>query len=206
MPRACRSSQPGYVYHLIVRGNNKQVIFREHKDFQKYLYLLEEARKRFSVLIYNYVLMSNHAHLLVGPQAEGANSKFMEYVGKCYAQYFNDKYEHVGHVFQGRYKTFTILDAWYFFACTRYIDRNPIKAGIVSDPAYYIWSGHVALISGRQGIVQLDFHDLYRNLAEDDISRREAYRVLVNSGWYSDLDLLNRRDGMLKNKSKKVAR
>ena len=197
-PSPRRFIKPGYVYHLVARGNNKQVIFRGSEDFQKYLYLLEDARKKFSVLIYNYVLMDNHVHLLVEPREERSVSKAMEHIGKSYAQYFNHKYEHVGHVFQGRFKSFMILDEWYFFACTRYIDLNPVKAGVVNDPKDYVWAGYPTLGYGRRGIVELDPHDLYRRLAADPGIRQSVYRSMILGNHHENLDLLNRRAGSLK--------
>src|SRR3989338_5295216 len=198
MPSPNRFWKPGYVYHLVTRGNNKQIIFREPKDFQQYLYLLEEARKTFSVLVYNYVLMNNHVHLLVGVEENGDVSKAMEHIGKGYAKYFNYKYNYVGHVFQGRFKSFMILDEWYFFACTRYIDLNPVKAWLVNYPKDYVWAGYSTLGCGRRGIVRLDAHDLYCRLDSDPVMRQSVYRSLVFGDHYKDLDLLNRRAGSLK--------
>ena len=198
MPSPRRFLKPGYAYHLVVRGNNKQVIFRESKDFQKYLYLLEEARRKFSALIYNYVLMDNHVHLLVEPKEDQSISRIMEHVGKSYAKYFNCKYDHIGHVFQGRFKSFAILDEWYFFACTRYIDLNPVKAGLVNDPKDYVWAGYSTLGCGRRGIVELDPHHLYHQLAADPATRQSVYRSMVLGDHYENLDLLNRRAGALK--------
>lgn len=199
MPRPCRLFKPGCVYHLIARGNNKQVIFREAKDFQKYLYLVQEAKQGFSLLVYNYVLMNNHIHLLVGQQGEGPSvSMAMEYIDKGYAKYFNYKYGYVGHVFQGRFKSFMVLDQWYFFACNRYIDMNPVKAGVTDNPGDHIWSGYPMLAYGRQGIVELNFHDLYCQLGADPAARQLVYRSLVSGNHYDDLDLINRRAGSLK--------
>ncbi len=200
MPRALRIQDPGFVHHVVSRGNNKEPIFHNDEEIQTYLTLLEYARKQYPIKIYNYVLMDNHIHLLLEPQEHGAMSKFMEFVQKEYAKYYNKRYNRVGHVFQGRYKSFLIEEARYFFACMRYIDLNPSKAGIVEDPNLFSWSGHRALTQGKfETLLKIDLHKLYEGLGSTDEERRMAYRgfVMVNQ---DELDLLNRKAGVLGSK------
>ena len=197
MPRALRIQDAGYLHHVICRGNDRQAIFKSDHDFQKYLYLLEEARNLYPIHIYNFCLMDNHVHLIVEPLVEGGLSKAMEHISKQYAKYFNKKYNHVGHVFQGRFKSFLIQVERYFFACSRYVDLNPVKSGMVADPKDYRWSGYKTLAFGKDSGVKLDTHDLLRDLAAHRQEREIAYRALVLNQQGEDLNLMERRAGIL---------
>ena len=131
------------------------------------------------------------------PREEGSLSRFMEYVSKEYAKYFNKKYDRIGHVFQGRFKIFLIQRERYYFACSRYIALNPVKANVVSDPKSYIWSGYPSLACGKEGPIKLDRNDLYLHLGANPTERRIAYRALVLNQQGIELDLMNRRAGVL---------
>ena len=195
MPRPLRIQEAGYVHHVVCRGNDRQEIFKYHEDFLKYFELIKEARQQFPVYIYNYVLMNNHVHLLIEPGEDGSLSRFMEYVSKGYAKYFNKKHDHIGHVFQGRFKSFLIQTERYFFTCSRYIDLNPVKAALTHNPAKYQWSGYRDLALGKVGELKVDMHDIYRDLGRTAKERQAAYRTLVQFHQGEELDLLNRRAG-----------
>ena len=205
MPRPYRIQEAGFVHHIISRGNDRQEIFLSKDDYKTYLLFLEDARKEYPLNVYNYILMPNHLHLLVEPRREGSLSKVMEIVSKAYAKYFNKKYERVGHVFQGRFKSFLIHDDRYFFACSRYIDLNPVKANMVKDPKDYGWSGYSTLAHGKKSLIHLDGHDLYQGLGASLTERQISYRALVNNHQGEELDLLNRRQGALGVSGKKAA-
>ena len=197
MPRAPRLQDAGFVHHVVSRGNDRQVLFKSSKDYQRYLFYLDGSRKRYPLKIYNYVLMDNHIHLLVEPKEDGSLSKVMEDTSKAYAKYFNKRYGRVGHVFQGRFKSFLVQMERYFFACTRYIDLNPVKAGLVSEPKDYKWSGYSTLAAGRKGHIKLDDSEVYLSLGNSCFERQIAYKTLVRSYQGEELDLLNRRTGIL---------
>ena len=197
MPRAPRIQEAGYVHHVVCRGNDRQPLFNSKKDFQTYLEFLEEARKQYPLNVYNFCLMDNHLHLLVEPKEEGAMSKVMEMVSKAYAKYFNKTYNRVGHLFQGRFKSFLIQSERYFFACSRYIDLNPVKANIADDPKNYTWSGHSWLAYGKEPSIKVDMHELYNGLGHNSAERQVAYRALVANYHGDELDLLDRRAGVL---------
>ncbi len=193
MPRAPRLHDAGLLHHVISRGNDRQPLFKTSADFQKYIDLLSQARRQYPVKIYNYVLMDNHVHLLIEPQKEGNLSKFMEYVTKEYAKYFNKTYDRMGHVFQGRFKSFVVQHERYFFSCSRYIDLHPVKEKLVLHPHQYQWSGHGALAAGKPSPLTLDVHSLYGNLGATTHERQIAYRGLVTASMGEDLDLLDKR-------------
>ena len=197
MPRPLRIQTAGFVHHVIARGNDRQALFISPEDFRKFLDILDATRKQFPLHIYNYCLMDNHLHLLVEPLEDGALSKVMQITSKEYAKYFNYKYERTGHVFEGRFKSFLIQKERYFFACSRYIDLNSVKARVVAEPQKYIWSGYARLGYGEKAAIKLDQHDLYMNLGANDTERQIAYRALVMNYPGEDLDLMNQRASIL---------
>lgn len=197
MPRPARLQNAGYVHHVITRGNDRQPLFIDPEDFRTYLTLMDSARRDFPLQVYNYVLMSNHVHLLVEPLEDGSLSKVMHYVTKEYAKYFNKKYNRTGHVFEGRFKSFVVQTERYFFACSRYIDLNPVRAKLVDIPQNYLWSGFQTLGAGESGSFRLDVHGLYTQLGPTPFERQIAYRALVLNSQSDDLDLLHMRASVL---------
>jgi len=197
MPRAIRLQEAGLVHHVVCRGNDKQDIFKFPQDYKAYLALLDEARRKYPIKIYNYVLMSNHLHILLEPCEEGSLSRVMEEVSKGYAKHFNKEYGRSGHVFQGRFKSFLIQTEKYFFACSRYIDLNPLKANLVSDPKDYLWSGYKSLAFGKDSSLKIDFHEIYNNLGKTANERQISYKALVMVGGQEELTLLERKAGVL---------
>ncbi len=148
MPRELRYHDPGAFYHVIARGNQQQVIFHGDDYYLHYLELLQRYSLKFSVVIHAYALMNNHVHLLVQEGPEPL-SKFMQGVQQSYTQYVNKRREQTGHIFQGRYKSLRVEVDEYLLALVRYIHLNPVKAGLVTDPAEYRWSSHRSYFSGR---------------------------------------------------------
>ena len=148
MARRLRLASDSGVYHVILRGVNRQDIFENEKDFLKFLSLME--RLVFPVdengqpippllIIYAYCLMPNHVHLLVREQKCGVSAA-IRWISGTYAGYFNFKYEHVGHLFQGRFRSEVVNDWEYFLTLIRYVHQNPIAGGLVSNVRHYRWS------------------------------------------------------------------
>ena len=139
MPRPLRVQYPGAIYHVLSRGVEKNNIFYDRQDYEIFIYGLEKFCAKFSTLIHSYCLMHNHFHLLL--ETKNANlSKFMQRILGDYAMYFNYKYSRVGHLFQGRYKSFLVNTELYLLTLSRYIHLNPCEAGIVNKPEQYEWS------------------------------------------------------------------
>ena len=148
MARLSRLASDSGVYHVILRGVNRQDIFESDKDYLKYLSLME--RVAFPVdengmrippllVIYAYCLMPNHVHLLVREQKCGISAA-IKWISGTYAGYFNQKYEHIGHLFQNRFRSEVVNDWEYFLTLMRYIHQNPVAGGIVNDVRHYRWS------------------------------------------------------------------
>jgi putative transposase len=181
MARLPRLTVSGYPHHVIQRGNNRQPVFVDAADYERFLDLLGEYAQREKIAIHAYTLMSNHVHLLLTPETESGVPLAMQAVGRRYVQYFNQRYRRSGTLWEGRYKS-TLVDAdHYLLTCMVYIDLNPVRAGIVNKPADYRWSsyGHYA---GLRDDKLLSAHALYWALGNTPFAREAAYVDLVTQG------------------------
>jgi putative transposase len=181
MARLPRYVIPGLPQHVIQRGNNRQAIFVAEGDYAAYLGWLKEAAQRYGLLIHAYVLMTNHVHLLVTPTQDDSVAKTLQSLGRRYVQYFNFTYQRTGTLWEGRYRA-TVVDAEdYLLACCRYIEMNPVRAGMVKSAAHYRWSSYRHNAQGHKD-AQITDHDVYRRLGRTVQARYEAYRSLFRDG------------------------
>ena len=139
MARKPRIQYSGAFYHIIVRGNQRQNIFLEDADRLEYLERLKRYKKKCGFVLYAFVLMSNHVHLLLETPKDPI-ARIMQMLNFTYTQYFNKKYNKVGHLFQGRYKSYLCDKDNYLLGLVRYIHKNPVRAGLVENPDEYSWS------------------------------------------------------------------
>lgn len=142
MPRAARQRAPSSWYHVLGRGNNRQPLFHQDGDFQRYLQLLDTYRKQYPIRIAHYCLMPNHVHLLLFSETSSALAKALQGIQLSFSWWIRKRYHTSGHLWQGRFKSFLIQKESYLLECGRYIERNPVNAKIVSDPADYPWSSY----------------------------------------------------------------
>lgn len=145
MPRKSRVILSGFCYHVMLRGNNGEIIFREDSDRVKFCLLLQYAIEKHNFIVHGFCLMNNHVHLLVETKNADLYRGIHAFAFQ-YAQYFNKKYQRKGHLFQGRYKAIIVQHDGYLNRLVRYIHRNPVRAGIVRNPAEYLWSSHRAYL------------------------------------------------------------
>ena len=185
MARQPRLSIAGYPHHIIQRGNNRQAIFHTDEDRKAYLAWLAEYSSQFDVAVHAFVLMDNHTHLLLTPPSEQALSNLMQSVGRRYTQSYNYFHKHTGTVWEGRYKSTVVQSDRYLLACMAYIDLNPVRAGMVRDPADYAWSTHRHYI-GQQIQPLVTAHELMWALGNTPFSREKTYRELVHAGLNQD--------------------
>ena len=178
LPRLVIPHQP---HHIIQRGNDRQVIFRDPADYQTFLDWLREAAKQYQVSIHAYVLMSNHLHILATPNDETGLAKMMQWVGRHYVPYFNLKYQRSAALWQGRFKTSVIDSERYFMVCSRYIELNPVRAGIAHNPVEYHWSSYQHHIGLGANPLITD-HALYWALGNTPFEREAAYKSLTEQG------------------------
>lgn len=148
MPRINRKESPTGIYHVMQRGVGKQVIFEEDSDYKFYLKKLVEYKNLLDVEVLAYCLMDNHVHLLVSAESMNNMSRLIQRLGSSYAVYYNQKYLHTGHVFQGRFACEIVDSDQYLLTCTRYIHNNPVKAGITTRESYK-WSSYNDYVLGK---------------------------------------------------------
>lgn len=182
LPRLVLPDQP---HHVIQRGNDRQLIFREPEDYQRFLAWLKESAKEFKVAIHAYVLMPNHLHLLATPSDHAGLAQTMQRVGRFYVPWFNHKYERYGSLFQGRFKTSLVDSARYFMLCSRYVELNPVRANLAADPLDYPWSSYAHHAGARPDPLVTD-HALYWALGNTPFQREAAYIELVKQGMTED--------------------
>jgi len=141
MPRKAREKSSTGIYHVVLRGINRQIIFEEDEDYQKLLQTLQEYKETSGYEIYGYCFMSNHIHLLIKEGEEDLGIVFRR-IGARYVYWYNWKYNRRGHLFQDRYKSEAVENDGYFLTVLRYIHQNPLKAGIVKELSEYPWSSY----------------------------------------------------------------
>lgn len=155
MARTARKESSTRIYHVMLRGINRQTIFEDDEDYQKFLWTMKDTKEKSGYEIYAYCLMSNHIHLLLKEVTEDLGIVFRR-IGASYVYWYNWKYSRRGHLFQDRYKSEVVENDGYFLTVIRYIHQNPLKAGIVKDIADYRWSSFGEYI-GEPGICDIDF-------------------------------------------------
>jgi putative transposase len=177
MARRPRVEVAGVPLHVIQRGNNRAACFHSDGDRYLYLRLLAGALTKYPCALHAYVLMPNHVHLLVTPQHERAVAAMMQDLGRRYVRIFNDVHGRTGTLWEGRYKASLIDSERYLLTCQRYIELNPVRAGLVQRPADYRWSSHRHYAFGAANPL-ITSHPLIHSLALDEVNRRRAYLAL----------------------------
>ena len=180
MPRRARLSLPGIPWHIIQRGNNRAVCFHSEDDYLFYLHWLKETADQFGCAIHAYVLMTNHVHLLLTPERAESAGRMMKHLGQRYVQYVNRTYQRSGTLWEGRFRSCLAQSEDYVLACHRYIELNPVRAGMVTKPQDYRWSSYHANGLGKASPL-LTPHDQYRRLGKTEPERREAYRAMFRT-------------------------
>jgi putative transposase len=177
MARLPRIDLAGVPQHVIQRGNNRLPCFLDDEDRQRYLHGLRECLGRFGCRLHAYVLMDNHSHLLLTPEAVGSVSRLMHTFGRNYAGLFNGRHGRTGTLWEGRYKACLVDSDDYVLACHRYIELNPVRARMVADPCEHPWSSHGSNAFGRHDPL-LTRHAVFESLGKTPAERSTAYRAL----------------------------
>jgi putative transposase len=144
MARHARIVRPGVPMHIVQRGHDRSECFHSDDDFQRYRSLLEESARRADCAVHAYVLMTNHVHLLVTPSKPSAPARMMQRVAGCYASRINSRLSRSGTLWEGRFWSCLIDSEHHLFACSRYVELNPVRAGMVLHPRDYPWSSYRA--------------------------------------------------------------
>jgi putative transposase len=177
MPRRPRLKLAGIPLHIIQRGNNRSACFFATDDYGYYLDHLQHLCQAEGVELHAYVLMTNHVHLLLTPREADGTSRLMKQLGQRYVQYVNRTYRRSGTLWEGRFRSCLIEAESYLLTCQRYIELNPVRAGMVAHPADYPWSSYRANANGETNPL-LRPHACYLALGSDDVERQSSYREL----------------------------
>lgn len=182
MPRMGRVVVPNYPHHVVQRGHNRQVVFASDADCRCYLENLRELRDAFGIRVHAYCLMTNHVHLLLTPGEEvAALGQLMKALAARTTRHRNRLEGRSGTLWESRYRSSPVQTDQYLLACCRYIELNPVRAGMVGEPGAYWWSSYRA----RMGLARfagadwLDADPVFRGLASDEEGRRARYYRFV---------------------------
>lgn len=180
MPRRARLALPETPLHIIHRGNNRQPCFFSDEDYRFYLNWLAECAEKTGCHVHAYVLMTNHVHLLLTPPHPEQAGALMKALSQRYVQYVNRTYRRSGTLWEGRFRSCPVQEETYLLTCQRYIELNPVRAGMVSRPQDYPWSSYRCNAQG-EGNTLIKPHVLYEALGPDNIARQETYRGLFDA-------------------------
>jgi len=192
MPRRPRLVAADIPLHIIQRGNNRNCCFFTDSDYLVYLDLLRHGATTARCRIHAYVLMSNHVHILASPEHQSAPGTMMKALGERYVQYVNQRYKRSGTLWDGRFKSCLVQDETYLLVCHRYIELNPVRAGMVTNPGLYPWSSHRCNAYGNADPT-ITPHPIFTSLGKDNFSREHAYRGLFAEP-LKDPDIAHLRD------------
>ncbi|MCX5711463.1 MAG: transposase [Candidatus Omnitrophica bacterium] len=180
MARKPRMFVTGLPFHVVQRGNNKNPIFFSETDYLFFLSVLREAKLKHPCLIFAYCLMPNHFHLLIQPEAKENISFLIKFLGSKYVRYINKVYKRSGTLWEGRFKCSIVEEEAYFLTCLRYIETNPLRAGIVNNVEEYLWSSYRCRAFGENdGLTDLD--EWYKELGLASSQRQILYRCNFNN-------------------------
>ena len=186
MARLARVAPVGVPQHILQRGNNRQVCFAGEEDRKAYLNWLKEWSLKHQVDVHAWVLMTNHVHLLCTPWKENAISRMMQSLGRLYVRYYNHAYQRSGTLWEGRFKSCLVQSERYLLELYRYIELNPVRAGMVDDPSDYSWSSYAINALGVESELQTP-HPEYLVLGKTKHERLSNYRDLFKAQVGTDL-------------------
>jgi putative transposase len=186
MARHPRLILPGVALHIIQRGNNRNACFRQDSDYLTYLAHLRHLSAKYHCEVHAYCLMTNHVHLLLTPAASDTCAWLMRDLGRCYVRYYNRRHGRSGTLWEGRFRSCIAESAQYVVACYRYIELNPVRAGMVHHPSEYPWSSH-AVNTGMRADPMVKPHCEFLALAANATSRHAVYRRLFEGPFEESL-------------------
>jgi putative transposase len=150
MPRVERGLADGFTYHVLNRGNGKQTVFHKDKDYSVFISLMQEAKSRVPVAIYAYCLMPNHFHMVVMPNKGEHLSIWMQWLMTSHVRRYHGHYGTSGHIWQGRFESFIVKQDLHFLNVIRYVEANPVRAGLVTSARDWHWSSHRSRMKWHQ--------------------------------------------------------
>jgi putative transposase len=170
---------PHYSHHVVQRGHNRQRVFVRDDDFHRYLSALAKFKTEFGVKVYAWCLMTNHVHLLLASQDEFGLARLMKRLAGRQTRFYNTRAHRTGTLWESRYKSSVVESEYYLLACCRYIELNPVRAGMVDAAEEYPWSSVRARL-GLEVAAYLDMEPSYLSIGADEKSRWANYRRFLN--------------------------
>lgn len=182
MGRPTRLKGPNLTFHITSRCNGKKLFMKKKSDHRSLCRCLLEVLNKYGTTCFGFTPMGNHFHLIIRINDNDADlSKFMCLFKTAYAKYFNTKYSTSGHFWGDRFKSTIIEDDKYFLACLRYIDRNPVKAGLVNNPSEWMLSSYNCYAFGKEHpILPIELHPTYLDLENNPVVRQKIYQDFVD--------------------------
>ncbi|WP_417539511.1 transposase [Marinobacter sp.] len=178
MPRRPRLEIVGLPHHVVQRGVDRQAVFFDRECYLAYLQILSGYAGHLEVSVHSWCLMTNHVHLLVTPLSPGSLSRLMQNLNRLYVQRINARFQRTGHLWAGRFKASVVSNERYLLSCMRYIELNPVRAGMVSHPEAYPWSSWHANVGARRSLL-VSPHSEYLALGSGESDRHKRYRAIV---------------------------
>ena len=182
MPRRLRQDTAHTVYHVIQRGNNRSYIYEDIRDKRQFLSILSTAIVAGKATLLHWVIMDNHYHLLIRT-TETPLSRILWFLNRQYTLYYNQRYHRSGTIYGGRYKSYPITETAKLYSTVRYIVQNPVKAGMVTSPRQYRWSGHAEVLDGKESF--LDRKELLHYFASQPKAALRHYLECTESESWS---------------------
>src|SRR6516165_4474828 len=170
MPHPRRVFVPGISWHVRQRGHNGEAVFHDQEDFTTFLDLVREQAQAADVSVHGFSVLNTHYHLVVTPNKPGALPSAMQSIDGDYSRYYNRRRNRFGTIWNGRYKGKPIEDDRYWLTCLRYVEQNPVAAGIVTDPGDYHWSSY-RVHSGQETSTWIVSHPVFDALGSTDFER-----------------------------------
>ncbi|HET6265882.1 MAG TPA: transposase [Usitatibacter sp.] len=198
MARLPRIDIPNVPQHLYARGNNHMDIFLDDQDRGVFLKYLQEAASTQECALHAYVLMTNHVHLLATSHRVGDLSRMMQSVGRRFSRYFNTRQARSGTLFEGRFGSSLVQSERYLLTCMRYIEENPVRAGLAAKPSEYLWSSHSQNATGSPGGL-VTAHAIFEGIDSAPSARGVAYRALFRHALKPD-EIASIRESIAKNR------
>ena len=179
MPRKPRLLMDEEFYHILTRGNDRKKLFCSKHDYHYFLQIVHETLNKHPIRIYHYCLMKNHVHFVIKALDYTDVPKFFKILFQRYASYFRKRYDHVGFLFQNRYKSFHIKKESYLLECGRYVERNPVRKNMVKNPEEYEWSSYSFYSRGDKNNIIKEPSPLYLNMGNSNKERQRLYKEYI---------------------------
>ena len=178
MPRKPREFVDQGIYHVFNRGNNRSNVFQSVGDYLCFLNLMQSAKDKYEIQIFHYCLMTNHFHFLLRSNKKNDLPAFMHWLQLGYVRYFKSKYETTGHVFEERFRSPRIAEESYYLQCGRYIERNPVKANVVSYAWHYVYSSASFYVEGKSNPL-ITPNIYYLQMGGTEVERKKSYQKFL---------------------------